>query len=80
MRPPKQWATINVGKNGLTPEVLEEIRFLLKKKGRVRVKFLKSFMEEAKQEDSKKGLFSRVALHTGGTIEKAVGFVLVLRK
>jgi len=72
--------TINVGKNGITDSVIEEIKLLLKKKKVLRVKFLKSFMEEAKQKTTKKQLFEDLAKRTNSKIEKAVGFVLVLKK
>lgn len=33
---------INIGKNGVTPEVAEHVKLLLKQHGRVKLKFLRS--------------------------------------
>jgi len=37
-------------------------------------------MEEAKKHQSKKQIFQDLAAKTGGSLEKAVGFVAVIRK
>ncbi len=72
--------TLNIGKKGLTEQVTEEIKLLLRKKKILRVKFLKSAIEQEKKTRTKKELFESLASLTNSRIEKAVGFIVVLRK
>jgi RNA-binding protein YhbY len=66
-----------IGKGGLTQGVIDEIKKQLRVKGAVKIKLLRSFImsNEGKR---KKELFQEIADMTGGRIESAVGFVLVL--
>jgi len=72
--------TINIGKNGINQGVVDEIKLMLKKRKIVRVKFLKSFMEQEKKTRSKKEIFQDIAKQTNSRLDKAVGFVAILRK
>lgn len=72
--------SVNIGKNGLTEEVFEEIKLVLKKKKAVRVKLLKSCVENIKKTTTTKEIYSQIAQKTNSKIEKAIGFVVFLKK
>ena len=72
--------TLHVGKNGITDTVIEEIKLVLKKYRIVRLKFLKTFMEEEKKKRSKKEIYQGIAEQANAKIEKAVGFTVILKK
>ena len=67
---------IRIGKNGLTDNVVEEIKNHLKKRKMVKVKMLKSFLEDK----DKKLLAKEIAEKTNSTIVDSAGFAVVLRK
>lgn len=68
-------ATIRIGKNGITPNLIGEISKQLKKK-KIKVKILGSFVKEK----DKKEIANEVALKTGSRLIKMVGFVFALEK
>ena len=63
-----------IGKNGITPSVVEETRKQLKKKGLIKVKFLKSAIENR----DRKELAKEIAEKTNSMLIDKVGFVAVL--
>ena len=65
---------VRIGKNGLTPSVIEHIQKLIKKRKLVKIKLLKSFMEE----NDRKAASATLAQETGTEIIEQVGFVVVL--
>ena len=72
---------VTVGKSGLTDSAIEQIRLVLKKKKLIKVKLLRSFVSEQKDE----GLtIKQVGLNLcdklGAQLVDAVGFVVVLYK
>jgi len=67
---------INVGKAGLTDSVIEEIKVQLKKRKLIKIKFLKSAIENK----DKKQLAQELAEKTESNIIHKVGFVVVLYK
>ncbi|MBD3249597.1 RNA-binding protein [Candidatus Woesearchaeota archaeon] len=67
---------IRIGKNGLNEPVVEEIKKQLKKKRLIKVKFLRSALEDK----DKKEAFSELASKIDGKIVLKTGFVLVLQK
>lgn len=67
-----------VGKNGLTEEVKEEIKKQLKNKKLIKVKVLRSFIEES--EVNKKDFAMQLAQEVGAELVQKIGFVLILYK
>jgi RNA-binding protein len=67
---------INVGKAGLTDSVIEEIKLQLKKRKLIKVKFLKSAIENK----DKKQLAQELVSKTNAQLIHKVGFVVVLYK
>jgi len=67
---------IRLGKNGLTSEVIEEIKKQIKKKRLIKVKFLKSALGEGKRKDFAKEIASK----SDAELIHQVGFVVVLWK
>lgn len=67
---------INIGKNGLTPEMIDHIKLLLKKKKLIKIKLLKSYMESSEKKEAAKLLCEK----TGGELVEQVGFVVVIYK
>lgn len=67
---------IQIGKNGLTPTLIEQVNMLLKKRKLVKVKFLKSFLED----NDKKEAAEKLAEFTSSKIIYATGFVVALYK
>ena len=65
---------VNIGKNGLTESVYKEVTFLLEKKGRIKVKILKSAT------DDRKAFAKEIAEKTDSVLENLIGFVCTLRK
>jgi len=72
----KMETKIQIGKNGVTPQVIEEIRKQLRKNGKVRVKMLGSFVHGK----DKKALANEIAAKSGARFSKMVGFVFLLEK
>ncbi len=69
-------AVTRIGKNGLTPSVIEEIILQLKQKRLIKIKLLKAFLEGK----DKKALAQDIANKTNAVLVQQVGFVVVLYK
>ncbi|MCD6368196.1 MAG: YhbY family RNA-binding protein [Thermoproteales archaeon] len=69
---------IQVGKNGLTPNVLSEIQRNLKAHGIVKIKLLKSFRESLNVD--KNLLATQVAEKLGAELIGIRGFTFILKK
>jgi len=67
---------LRIGKNGLTAGVITELQRQLKKKKIIKVKFLKSFIENR----DKKDIACQISKKTNAQIIDLVGNVLVLYK
>jgi RNA-binding protein len=67
---------LRIGKNGLTDAVIEEIKKLLRKKRLIKVKMLKSALENKNKKEAVKDLVNK----TDAVLIEAVGFVVVLAK
>jgi len=67
---------LRLGKNGLTDSVIEHVRRLVVKQKLVKIKLLRSFLEE---NDRKKSA-EKLAEGTGSELVDQVGFVVVLYK
>lgn len=67
---------IRIGKSGLTANVIAEIKKHLKKKGLIKVKMLRSFLENK----DKKLAAKEVAKKTDSILVDSAGFVVVLLK
>lgn len=65
-----------VGKAGITPSVVEEIKKQLKKKSLIKVKLLRSAIGDERKKDFAK----RLAEETGSSLVSQVGMVAVLHK
>jgi RNA-binding protein len=68
--------SILIGKNGLTDSTINAVKDLLKNKKLIKVKFLKSCI----QDKDKRQLFKEIAEKTESIIVHKVGFVVVLYK
>lgn len=69
-------AAIIVGKNGLTDAVIEKIRSELKRKWIVKVKILKTYIEDK----DKKRTFAEIAERADAQIVHTLGFTITLTK
>lgn len=67
---------VRIGKNGLTESVVNQVALLLNKRKLVKVKFLKSFLEN----NERKSSAAELARLTGSELIEQVGFVVVLYK
>lgn len=67
---------LRIGKNGLTPGVVSEIKKQLLKKKLIKIKFLKPALEGK----SRKEFAAEVVLKTDSELVQQVGFVIVLKK
>lgn len=67
---------IQIGKNGLTESVVQQIIRLIKKRKLVKIKFLKSFLES----NNKKEAAKKLAEMTNSEIVYQTGFVVALYK
>ena len=72
--------TIRIGKNGLTDELIKEIKKQLKIKRAVKVKMLKAFIDTLEKKKHKKLIAAKIAEEAGAKIEGMTGFVFVLKK
>jgi RNA-binding protein len=67
---------IQIGKNGLTEEMLAHIKVLLKKRKLIKIKLLKSFVASY----DRKGAVSDIVNKTGAELIEQIGFVIVICK
>ena len=67
---------VQIGKNGLTQASILQVNMLLKKHKLIKVKFLKSFLEN----NDKKLVAKKLALLTNSEIVYRTGFVVALYK
>jgi len=67
---------VNIGKEGLSYPLVDELKFLLKKKKLIKVKMLRSYFEDK----DKKELAKEIAQKTNSTLVDAIGNVVVLYK
>lgn len=67
---------VRIGKNGLTEGTVNEIKRQLKKKRLIKIKLLKSFI----QEKNKKDLIKTISSITNSEVIESVGFILTLHK
>ena len=65
---------LRIGKSGVTPGVIEEIKRQLKKKKLIKIKFLKPALADK----DKKEFAKEIAEKTGSELINQVGFVIVL--
>lgn len=65
---------VRIGKNGITDSVVEQVRRLLVKRELVKIKFLRSFIDN----NDRKAGSKRLAAKLGAELIDQVGFVLVL--
>ena len=65
---------VHIGKNGITPTIIAAIKEHLKKRNLIKVKFLKSSMQQA----TRKELTNELATKTGTRVIQQIGFVAVL--
>jgi len=69
-----EYKMIHVGKNGVTPELLGELKILLKKYKNVKVKFLKAAREDA----DRKEISSEILKHVKVRESELRGNILTL--
>lgn len=67
---------IRIGKNGITENVLEHIKLMLKKRKLIKIKMLKAFVDA----NNKKMVAKKLAEDTNAELIEQVGFVIVLHK
>ena len=67
---------IRIGKQGLTEQVINEIKLQLKKKKLIKIKLLKASLEKK----NKKQLRDEILEKTNANLVSHVGFVITLRK
>ena len=84
MKHPKENAkslpvTIQIGKKGITENLIKEIKKQLKKKKTIKVKLLKPFLED-KPKKFRKEAAQTLAKETNSKLIDQVGFVIVLHK
>ena len=65
---------IRIGKNGLTENIIKEIKTHIKKRKLIKVKLLKSFIGE----NNRKELAKELADKTDSKVIQQIGFVVVL--
>lgn len=70
--------TINVGKNGVTESLINEVNFLLEKRGKVKVKMLRNFRESFGKD--KKEIAEEIASKVKGKLVDFRGFVLTFER
>lgn len=68
--------TIRIGKKGITPSLIDEIKKQLKRKKKVKIKILSSFIKGK----DKKQIANDIASRTSAKLVSRVGFVFALEK
>jgi RNA-binding protein len=69
---------INIGKNGLTENLINEINFQLEKHGKVKVKMLRSFRNSS--ELNRKELAEKVGKNIKGRMVELKGMIITFAK
>lgn len=69
-------ATIRIGKKGITDSQIKEIKKQLKKRKKVKVKMLNSFVKTKDKKDAAR----EIALKANATIVNMTGFTFILTK
>lgn len=72
--------TINVGKNGVTENLIKEINLILEKRGIVKVKMLKNFRSMAFEQSDKKAIAEEIAGKVNGKLVDLRGFVMTFKR
>jgi RNA-binding protein len=67
---------VRIGKNGITDNLIEDLKLHLKKRKLIKVKLLKSFI----QGKDRKKIAEELAKKTGSKAIQQIGFVVVLQK
>lgn len=67
---------VRIGKSGLTSSLINEIILQLKKKKLIKIKILKSAMDEIAKDELREVLLEK----TGATLIASIGFVITLYK
>ncbi|MBS3127853.1 YhbY family RNA-binding protein [Candidatus Woesearchaeota archaeon] len=68
--------TVQVGKAGITPSLIEEIKKQLKARKHIKVRLLKACLEDK----TKQELFKELPIKTGAQVIHKVGFIIILEK
>jgi len=76
----KDVITINIGKKGLTENVIKEINTILEKHGIVKVRMLKNFRTITMKGKDKRELAMEIAKHVNGKLVDFRGFVLTFKR
>ena len=76
MNPHELRATLQIGKNGITESFIEELNKQLKKRKIVKIKLLRSFLED----NDRTEVALKLSNETKAAIVSLTGFALVLRK
>ena len=63
-----------IGKNGITDGLINELKYLLKRKKLVKIKLLRGFLEE----NDKKEVVDELVTKTDSELVEQVGFIIVL--
>ncbi len=67
---------VRIGKNGITPGIIQEIRILLEKRQLVKVKILQGALEQ----EQKEKMVETIVKETQATLVQAVGLTFTLYK
>ncbi len=70
---------VNVGKAGLTVEVVKQIKIVLQRKKLLKIKFLRSYVD-AHEDKTTRVLAKELAEQTNGILIDVVGLVVILAK
>lgn len=73
-------ATVQIGKSGVTPALVEELIRQLKNKKLVKIKFLAGAFPEHPSKKDRQALAASLAEKSGAEIVHQIGFVAVLYK
>jgi RNA-binding protein YhbY len=69
-------AKILIGKNGLTDQVIKNIKFELSRNNLVKIKILKTYIDTA----GKEATFKEIAEKTGAKVVHTLGFTITLTR
>lgn len=68
--------TIQIGKQGITDEIIDEVKKQLKKRKLIKIRLLKSFVNS----NDRKEAFQTIAKKTSSELVHSAGFVFCLKK